>query len=144
MPRHLILTACLLVGFLCPPAHGQLPPNVPVRINIAGARRANVGQKTELRVELLNQQGAQTAALDHTTVRLLATKHRDIRSARSDVQPGEAKHRDSFELPADRTPSTRSSPSPAGTRKSPSPSSPRRPGRFASTPRAKSTRPATP
>jgi hypothetical protein len=59
--------------------------NLPTKLGVSSARRAvGVGERTELRIRLLDQAGNEIAATDDMNVTLIATRQKDIDAAKRD------------------------------------------------------------
>lgn len=86
--------------FAAYPAIAQSYPNLPSRINVSSsARTLRVGQLTEIRIALIDQQGQETAALQRTPITLIGTRLKDLSSAKGDAHAGKVLPDGVFELP---------------------------------------------
>lgn len=101
MSRTFILTVCFLASLLCShPAAAQSYPNLPSRVTVSSnARTLRVGQVTEIRIALLDQQDQEIGASEDTPINLISTKLKDLSSAKSVAQEGKALPGGVLELP---------------------------------------------
>ncbi len=88
MLRTVTPTVFLLISLLwTSPALAQSYPSLPSRIMISStARTLKVGQVTEIRVALLDEQGQEIAPGYETPINLICTKLKDLGSAKSAAQ----------------------------------------------------------
>lgn len=107
MLRPYTLIVCFLISLLgvivSDSAAAQSYPQVPTRITLSSASRTlRVGEKTDIVIKLLDQQSRDIAATYDTEISLIATRLKDIDSAKGDVQGSLTLQEGAFELPAGR------------------------------------------
>ncbi|MCA1564042.1 MAG: hypothetical protein LC803_00015 [Acidobacteria bacterium] len=93
MPRRHVSTAHIFTGLLgllitliltiIVTVNVNAQSNIPTKLGVSSARRTvGVGEQTQLRIRLLDQTGNETAATYDTNITLIATRQRDIDSAK--------------------------------------------------------------
>jgi hypothetical protein len=101
MLRVSILILYFLFSLLgAQPVIAQSYSSLPSRIMVSSsARTLKIGQLTEIRITLIDQQGQEVAAVENTPMTLIGTKLKDLSSAKGAAHESRALHDGLLELP---------------------------------------------